>query len=404
MNFELSSRTKELQGRLLAFMEQHIYPNETLFHEQVKQGDRWGYVPIIEELKERARSEGLWNLWLPEDISYGDHGVGLSILEYAPLCEIMGRSHIAPEIFNCSAPDTGNMETILRFGNSEQKKAWALPLLEGKIRSAIAMTEPAVASSDPTNLQTTILREGEDYIVKGRKWWISGVGDPRCELLLVMGKSDPDAERHKQHAIILVPMNLPGVEVVRPLTIFGYDDAPHGHCEVLLDNVRVPGSNLLLGEGRGFEIAQGRLGPGRIHHCMRTIGQAERSLELACRRARERVAFGKPLSEQGVIKKQIADSRMEIDQARLLTLYAAWRMDTVGSKEARKEIGMIKVVAPQMACRVIDRAMQIHGGGGVSDDFYMAWAYAWARTLRLADGPDEVHTDQVARLELRQYN
>ena len=290
------------------------------------------------------------------------------------------------------------------FGTEEQKKDWALPLLEGKIRSAVAMTEPAVASSDPTNLQTTILREGDDYVINGRKWWISGVGDSRCKLLLVMGKSNPDGERHKQHAVIIVPMDASGVTVVRPLSIFGYDDAPHGHCEVLLKNVRVPASNILLGEGRGFEIVQGRLGPGRIHHCMRTIGQAERSLELACRRARERVAFGKPLAEQGVVKQQIADSRMEIDQARLLTLYAAWRMDTVGSKEARKEIGMIKVVAPQMACRVIDRAMQIHGGGGVSDDYYMAWAYAWARTLRLADGPDEVHTDQVARLELRQYN
>jgi acyl-CoA dehydrogenase len=404
MDFELSPRTKEYQERILAFMEQHIYPNESVFHEQVADGDRWGGVPIIEELKEKARQEGLWNLWLPEKHSYEGHGARLSILEYAPLCEIMGRSHIAPEVFNCSAPDTGNMETLMLFGTEEQKKDWALPLLEGKIRSAVAMTEPAVASSDPTNLQTTILREGDDYVINGRKWWISGVGDSRCKLLLVMGKSNPDGERHKQHAVIIVPMDAPGVTVVRPLSIFGYDDAPHGHCEVLLENVRVPASNMLLGEGRGFEIVQGRLGPGRIHHCMRTIGQAERSLELACRRARERVAFGKPLAEQGVVKQQIADSRMEIDQARLLTLYAAWRMDTVGSKEARKEIGMIKVVAPQMACRVIDRAMQIHGGGGVSDDYYMAWAYAWARTLRLADGPDEVHTDQVARLELRQYN
>jgi len=404
MDFELSLRTKEYQERILAFMEQHIYPNESVFHEQVADGDRWGGVPIIEELKEKARQEGLWNLWLPEKHSYEGHGAGLSILEYAPLCEIMGRSHIAPEVFNCSAPDTGNMETLMLFGTEEQKKDWALPLLEGRIRSAVAMTEPAVASSDPTNLQTTILREGDDYVINGRKWWISGVGDSRCKLLLVMGKSNPDGERHKQHAVIIVPMDAPGVTVVRPLSIFGYDDAPHGHCEVLLENVCVPASNMLLGEGRGFEIVQGRLGPGRIHHCMRTIGQAERSLELACRRARERVAFGKPLAEQGVVKQQIADSRMEIDQARLLTLYAAWRMDTVGSKEARKEIGMIKVVAPQMACRVIDRAMQIHGGGGVSDDYYMAWAYAWARTLRLADGPDEVHTDQVARLELRQYN
>ena len=404
MDFELSPRTEEYRERILAFMEQHIYPNESVFHEQVADGDRWGSVPIIEELKDIARKEGLWNLWLPEKHSYDGHGSGLSILEYAPLCEIMGRSHIAPEVFNCSAPDTGNMETLLLFGTDKQKKDWALPLLEGKIRSAVAMTEPAVASSDPTNLQTTILLEGDEYVINGRKWWISGVGDSRCQLLLVMGKSNPDGERHKQHAVIIVPMDAPGVTVVRPLSIFGYDDAPHGHCEVLLENVRVPASNMLLGEGRGFEIVQGRLGPGRIHHCMRTIGQAERSLELACRRARERVAFGKPLAEQGVVKQQIADSRMEIDQARLLTLYAAWRMDTVGSKEARKEIGMIKVVAPQMACRVIDRAMQIHGGGGVSDDYYMAWAYAWARTLRLADGPDEVHTDQVARLELRQYN
>tara|TARA_A100001037_G_C15146711_1_gene636641 strand:- start:95 stop:1309 length:1215 start_codon:yes stop_codon:yes gene_type:complete len=404
MDFEFSPRTQELREHLLAFMEQHIYPNEAVFHEQVSEGDRWQSAPIIEELKEKARAEGLWNLWLPEDIAYEGHGEKLKILEYAPLCEIMGRSHIAPEVFNCSAPDTGNMETLLRFGTEEQKKEWALPLLEGKIRSAIAMTEPAVASSDPTNLQTTILPEGDEYVINGRKWWISGVGDPRCKLLLVMGKSNPDGERHKQHAIIIVPMDAPGVEVIRPLTIFGYDDAPHGHCEVGLTDVRVPASNMLLGEGRGFEIAQGRLGPGRIHHCMRTIGQAERALEAACRRARERVAFGKPIAEQGVVKQQIAESRMEIDQARLLTLHAAWRMDTVGSKEARKEIGMIKVVAPQMACRVIDRAMQIHGGGGISDDFHMAWSYSWARTLRLADGPDEVHTDQVARLELRQYN
>ncbi|MBH62809.1 MAG: acyl-CoA dehydrogenase [Alphaproteobacteria bacterium] len=404
MDFEFSPRTQELREHLLAFMEQHIYPNEAVFHEQVPEGDRWQAAPIIEELKEKARAEGLWNLWLPEDIAYEGHGEKLKILEYAPLCEIMGRSHIAPEVFNCSAPDTGNMETLLRFGTEEQKKEWALPLLEGKIRSAIAMTEPAVASSDPTNLQTTILPEGDEYVINGRKWWISGVGDPRCKLLLVMGKSNPDGERHKQHAIIIVPMDAPGVEVIRPLTIFGYDDAPHGHCEVGLTDVRVPASNMLLGEGRGFEIAQGRLGPGRIHHCMRTIGQAERALEAACRRARERVAFGKPIAEQGVVKQQIAESRMEIDQARLLTLHAAWRMDTVGSKEARKEIGMIKVVAPQMACRVIDRAMQIHGGGGISDDFHMAWSYSWARTLRLADGPDEVHTDQVARLELRQYN
>lgn len=404
MDFELSPRTRELKERLLTFMEAHIYPNESVFHEQVAKGDRWQPAPIIEEIKDKARAEGLWNLWLPADIAYEGYGAGLTILEYAPLCEVMGRSHIAPEAFNCSAPDTGNMETLLRFGTEEQKRDWAIPLLEGEVRSAIAMTEPAVASSDPTNLQTTILRDGDNYVVNGHKWWISGVGDPRCRLLLVMGKSNPDAERHKQHAIIIVPMDTPGVEVVRPLSVFGYDDAPHGHCEVRLTDVRVPASNMLLGDGRGFEIAQGRLGPGRIHHCMRTIGQAERALEAACRRARERVAFGKPIAEQGVVKQQIAQSRMEIDQARLLTLHAAWRMDTVGSKEARKDIGMIKVVAPQMACRVIDRAIQIHGGGGVSDDFHMAWSYSWARTLRLADGPDEVHTDQVARLELRQYN
>ncbi len=404
MDFELSPRTRELKERLLTFMEAHIYPNESVFHEQVAKGDRWEPAPIIEEIKNKARAEGLWNLWLPADIAYEGYGAELTILEYAPLCEVMGRSHIAPEAFNCSAPDTGNMETLLRFGTEEQKREWAIPLLEGEVRSAIAMTEPAVASSDPTNLQTTILRDGDGYVINGHKWWISGVGDPRCKLLLVMGKSDPDAERHKQHAIIIVPMDTPGVEVVRPLSVFGYDDAPHGHCEVRLTDVRVPASNMLLGEGRGFEIAQGRLGPGRIHHCMRTIGQAERALEAACRRARERVAFGKPIAEQGVVKQQIAQSRMEIDQARLLTLHAAWRMDTVGSKEARKDIGMIKVVAPRMACRVIDRAIQIHGGGGVSDDFHMAWSYSWARTLRLADGPDEVHTDQVARLELRQYN
>ena len=404
MDFELSSRTRELRERLLAFMEAHVYPNESVFREQVARGDRWQPVPVVEELKDRARAEGLWNLWLPGDLAYEGRGAGLSILEYAPLCEIMGRSHIAPEAFNCSAPDTGNMETLLRFGAEEHKREWALPLLDGEIRSAIAMTEPAVASSDPTNLRTTILRDRGDYVINGHKWWISGVGDPRCKLLLVMGKSNPDAERHRQHAIVIVPMDTPGVEVVRPLNVFGYDDAPHGHCEVRLVDVRVPASNMLLGEGRGFEIAQGRLGPGRIHHCMRTIGQAERALEAACRRARERVAFGKPIAEQGVVKQQIAESRMEIDQARLLTLHAAWRMDTVGSREARKDIGMIKVVAPRMACRVIDRAIQIHGGGGVSDDFHMAWSYSWARTLRLADGPDEAHTDQVARLELRQYN
>jgi acyl-CoA dehydrogenase len=404
MDFEFSPRTVEYRKQVLAFMDEHIYPNEAVFHRQVAEGDRWQAVPIIEELKEKARAAGLWNLWLPKNLSYEGHGVGLSIMEYAPLCEIMGRSHIAPEVFNCSAPDTGNMETILLFGTEEQKREWALPLLEGKIRSAVAMTEPAVASSDPTNLQTTIIRDGDSYVVNGHKWWISGAGDPRCKVLLVMGKSNPDGDRHQQHAFILVPRDAPGVEVVRPIGIFGYDDAPHGHCEVKLTNVRVPASNILLGEGRGFEIAQGRLGPGRIHHCMRTIGQAERALEDMCRRARSRVAFGKTLAEQGVVKQQIAQSRMEIDQARLLTLHAAWRMDTVGSKEARKDIGMIKVVAPQMACRVIDRAMQVHGGGGVSEDFHLAWSYAWARTLRLADGPDEVHTDQVARLELRQYN
>jgi acyl-CoA dehydrogenase len=404
MDFEFSPRTVEYRKQVLAFMDEHIYSNEAVFHRQVAEGDRWQAVPIIEELKEKARAAGLWNLWLPKNLSYEGHGVGLSIMEYAPLCEIMGRSHIAPEVFNCSAPDTGNMETILLFGTEEQKREWALPLLEGKIRSAVAMTEPAVASSDPTNLQTTIIRDGDSYVVNGHKWWISGAGDPRCKVLLVMGKSNPDGDRHQQHAFILVPRDAPGVEVVRPIGIFGYDDAPHGHCEVKLTNVRVPASNILLGEGRGFEIAQGRLGPGRIHHCMRTIGQAERALEDMCRRARSRVAFGKTLAEQGVVKQQIAQSRMEIDQARLLTLHAAWRMDTVGSKEARKDIGMIKVVAPQMACRVIDRAMQVHGGGGVSEDFHLAWSYAWARTLRLADGPDEVHTDQVARLELRQYN
>jgi len=401
MDFEYSERTKALQERLAAFMDDHIYPNEGRYYAEIAEGDRWQPLKVLEELKVKAREADLWNLFLPES----EHGAGLSNLEYAPLCEIMGRAPMAPEVFNCAAPDTGNMEVLARYGTPEQQERWLKPLLAGEIRSAFAMTEPAVASSDATNIEASITRDGDEYVLNGRKWWTSGAGDPRCKILIFMGKSDPaNANRHQQQSMILVPIDTPGIKIERLLPVFGYDDAPHGHGEVTFDNVRVPASNMLLGEGRGFEIAQGRLGPGRIHHCMRTIGVAERALERMCKRTKSRVAFGKPISEQTVTQERIAESRIMIDQTRLLTLHAAWKMDTVGNKEARKEIAMIKVAAPTQALQVIDWAIQAHGAGGVSNDFGLAAAYAHIRTLRLADGPDEVHRNQIARLELRQYN
>jgi acyl-CoA dehydrogenase len=395
MDFEPSARTKELQRRLQIFMDVHVYPTEQRFHEEVER-DRWKPARIIEELKAKARGEGLWNLFLPEN----EDGAGLSNLEYAPLCEIMGRSHMAPEVFNCSAPDTGNMEVLARYGTAAQKERWLKPLLAGEIRSCFAMTEPDVASSDATNIGARIVRDGEEYVIHGRKWWSSGAGDPRCKIAILMGKTDPSAPPHKQQSMILVPLDTPGVRIMRMLTVFGYDHAPHGHGEILFENVRVPAANMLLGEGRGFEIAQGRLGPGRIHHCMRCIGVAERALEAMCKRVKARVAFGKALAEQGTIRADIATSRMEIEQARLLTLKAAYMMDTVGNKAARAEIAMIKVVAPNVALRVLDRAMQAHGGAGVSQDTFLASAWAMARTLRLADGPDEVHIESIAKWEL----
>jgi acyl-CoA dehydrogenase len=399
VNFEFPDKVKHLQQRLSAFMEDHIYPNEARYEEHVTGPDRWQPVPVIEELKPKARAAGLWNLFLPES----EAGAGLTNLEYAPLCEIMGRSIMAPEVFNCSAPDTGNMEVLERYGSAELKERWLKPLLAGEIRSCYAMTEPRVASSDATNIEARIVRDGGEYVVDGLKWWSSGAGDPRCQVSIVMGKTDPTAARHKQQSMIVVPMSAPGVKIRRMLHVFGYDHAPHGHGEVSFENVRVPAGNLLLGEGRGFEIAQGRLGPGRIHHCMRLIGVAERALEAMCRRVRERVAFGKTLAEQGTIRAAIADSRMEIEQARLLVLKAAYMMDTVGNKAARAEIAMIKVVAPNMALRVLDRAIQAHGGAGVSQDFHLAHAWANTRTLRLADGPDEVHRDAVGKYELKRY-
>jgi len=396
IGFEQNQRTIDLVARLRAFMDAHIYPNEQLYYSQVADGDRWGHVPLIEELKARARGAGLWNLFLPES----HLGAGLTNLEYAPLCEEMGRVHFSPVVFNCAAPDTGNMETLERFGTDEHKKRWLKPLLDGEIRSAFAMTEPAVASSDATNIESSIVRDGDDYLINGRKWWISGMGDANCEIMIFMGKTDPSAPKHKQQSMILVPRATQGVTVLRPMTVFGYDDAPHGHMEILFENVRVPATNLLLGEGRGFEIAQARLGPGRIHHCMRMIGMAERALEAMCKRVKSRVAFGKPLAQQGVIIERIANARIMIDQVRLLTLHAAHRMDTVGNKEAKAEIAMIKVAAPNMACQVIDWAIQAHGGGGVSQDFFLANYYAHARKIRFADGPDEVHRHQLGRLEL----
>jgi acyl-CoA dehydrogenase len=399
MDFAYSEKVKALQARVTAFMEQHVYPSEKTFHEQVNTGDRWQPTAIVEELKEKARAAGLWNLWLPES----ELGAGLTNLEYAPLCEIMGRSIIGPEAFNCSPPDTGNMEVLVRYGTPEHKERWLRPLLDGKIRSCYAMTEPQVASSDATNIESRIVRDGDHFVVNGRKWWTTGAGDPRCKIAIFMGKTDPSAPKHRQQSMILVPMDTPGVKIQRLLSVFGYDEAPHGHAEILFENVRVPASNILLGEGRGFEIAQGRLGPGRIHHCMRLIGVAERSLEAMCRRVQQRVAFGKPLAEQGTIRADIATSRIEINQARLLTLNAAYMMDTVGNKVARAEIAMIKVVAPSMALGVIDRAIQAHGGAGIGDDFGLAFAWANSRTLRLADGPDEVHREAIAKLELKKY-
>jgi acyl-CoA dehydrogenase len=401
MNFSYSEKVVKLQERVIKFMEEHVYPNEKVYKEQLnQQKTRWsGVPPIMEELKQKAKAEGLWNLFLPES----EYGSGLTNLEYAPLCEIMGRSVIGPEVFNCSAPDTGNMEVLVRYGTEAQRKQWLEPLLAGEIRSCFSMTEPDVASSDATNIETRIERDGDEYVINGRKWWSSGAGDPRCKIAIVMGKNDPTAPRHEQQSMILVPLNTPGVKIERILPVFGYDDAPHGHAEIVYENVRVPADNMLWEEGKGFAIAQGRLGPGRIHHCMRLIGLAERALEDLTKRVQSRSAFGKKIAEQGVVQEWIADSRIEIEQARLLTLKAAYMMDTVGNKEAKTEIAMIKVVAPNMALRVLDRAIQAFGAAGVSEDFTLAYHWANARTLRIADGPDEVHRRQIARLELQKY-
>jgi acyl-CoA dehydrogenase len=403
MDFSYSPKTQELQAKLQRFMDEHIYPAEAAYSAELeantKAGKRWTPLQLIERLKAKAHAQGLWNLFLPES----EYGYGLTNQEYAPLAEIMGRVPWSSEVFNCSAPDTGNMETIVRYGSAEHKKRWLEPLLAGKIRSAFAMTEPAVASSDATNIAARIERDGDHYVINGRKWWTSGAGDPRCSIYIFMGKTDPGAPRHSQQSMVLVPADTAGIKVLRPLQVFGYDDAPHGHMEVLFENVRVPVSNILLGEGRGFEIAQGRLGPGRIHHCMRLIGLADRALELMCKRASSRVAFGRPIAEQGVTRERIAEARCMIEQARLLTLKAAWMMDVAGNKTAKAEIAMIKVVAPNMACQVIDWAMQAHGGGGVSEDFPLAAFYTQARTLRFADGPDEVHRNAIAKLELGRH-
>ena len=412
MDFSYSPKTQDLQARLLRFMDEHVYPAEGAYHAEIEAntaaGKRWTPLQTIETLKPKARAAGLWNLFLPPSAdgqthSSGDYGFGLTNQEYAPLAEIMGRVPWSSEVFNCSAPDTGNMETIVRYGTEEHKKRWLEPLLEGEIRSAFALTEPAVASSDATNIEARIERDGDDYVINGQKWWTSGAGDPRCKVYIFMGKTNPDAPRHSQQSMILVPADAPGITILRPLQVFGYDDAPHGHMEVRFDNVRVPASNILLGEGRGFEIAQGRLGPGRIHHCMRLIGLAERALELMCKRATRRIAFGRPVADQGVTRERIAEARCMIDQARLLTLKAAWMMDVAGNKTAKAEIAMIKVVAPNMACKVIDWAMQVYGGAGMSQDTPLAYFYTAARTLRFADGPDEVHRNAIAKMELGRH-
>ena len=400
MDFEYSQKVKNLQEKVTNFMNESVYENEDVYKKQVEEGGRWCIPEIMETLKAKAKSQGLWNLFLPDS----NLGAGLTNTEYAPLCEIMGRSPIGAEVFNCSAPDTGNMEVLVRYGTEEQKEEWLTPLLNGDIRSSFAMTEPDVASSDASNIQASIVREGDHYVINAKKWWTSGAMDPRCKIMIFMGKTDPSADKYKQQSMILVPFDTPGVTVLRHLPVFGYDHAPHGHAEVEFKDVKVPASNIILGEGRGFEIAQGRLGPGRIHHCMRLIGQAERALELMISRAKSRIAFGKPIAQQGVVMQAIAESRAEIEQARLLVLKTAHMMDTVGNKIARKEISMIKVVAPNMATRVIDRAIQIHGGGGVTSDFPLSYAYGYARALRLADGPDEVHNMSVAKLELRDKN